>query len=222
MWLCLGRRQGTLYRELLALLWSPQHFFPERNRTDLLKKITSICNYWLVIIFQKGKLGYACWTTIPGYRCTWQILPYNIHFITLSQTKLLEQVINKSMTQFKTLHAFSFIWPHTTLMFSFYFSVLEVEGDSHWDLIYHPKAMEEGCPRSSSASSSCTQTLHTPALCTPACIATNLQVLSNSSSCTKAITVFSPLLEFWRLPLLTFYCMASVGGATGLSTWHSS
>lgn len=161
--------------------------------------MTSICNYWLIITFHKGKAQLCLQDHHPQLLVYVKDTAFNIHFITLlitfSQllTKLLEKVINKSTRQFKTLHVFSFIQHHTHLQFLFF--KLEVEADAHWDLIYHPKAAEEGCPRSSSASSSPTQTLHTPALCTPACISTNFQVLSNSSSCTST-TVFFPLLQF--------------------------
>lgn len=148
-------------------------------------------------------------------------ITFNIYFITLlttfSQllTKLLEQVTNKISKQFKTLHAFSLSQPHITLTFTFYFSSWKWK-QMHLDMICHPKAIGKSCPSSSSASSSSTQTLHTPALCTPACISTNFQVLSIPSSCTIAFK--SPLLKFPCPPLPTFYCMPSVGGATGPST----
>lgn len=56
-----GQKAEHIVQELKALFRSRQYFLPEcQNRSDLLNKMTSMHNSCLIIIFQKGKLSYAC------------------------------------------------------------------------------------------------------------------------------------------------------------------
>lgn len=169
-----------------------------RNRSDLLKKITSIHNYWLIIVFQKEKFSCACWITIPSYWYTWKTLSLEFALPPLCQllTKLLEQVINKSTC---TKHCMPF--PSFNLTsHSHSVSIFQTGSGSRGTLGFDVTL--QGCR---GRGSQVLSLLPDPSLPTPAWIPTNLQVLFNWGSCTST-KVFSPLLKFWCLLLPTFSC----------------
>lgn len=103
------------------------------------------------------------------------------------------------MHMHKTLHAFSFLQPHITLTFSFYFSnwKWKQRHTGIWSNI--ARLQREGSQVLSPSSS-------IPALPTPAWIPTKgIQVFFSWGSCIST-KVFSPFQKLWCLPLPTFSC----------------